>query len=145
MVLGNYRIVTLTYRECFIKTPLAVLIRDGVQRIGKYLPKCGKFFLAAELTEKGMLHWHYWIDINDSVKHKIFLGYWRRHFGFIKVFEPRNLQSAIQYVEEERNQVIHETFGIDDQMITNDNIRDIMDLIKAPIDGEPKTILDYEL
>jgi len=101
--------------------------------------------MGAELTEKGMLHWHYIIMLKDSVKHKIFLGWWRRHCGFVKVIEPKNLQSAIAYVKEEKNQVIEDTFGFPCPEIN----KDIMDVLyintRRVIEGEPRTILDYNL
>lgn len=141
--IGDYRAVTLTFQEKYVKVPLAQLIRDSIERFRKYLPKCGLFILGAELTEKGCLHWHYVINVQDSVKHKIFLGWWRRHCGFIKVIQPKNLVSSIDYAKEEKNQVIKETFGFEFPEINNGNIEELFINTRKPTEGEGKTIMDY--
>lgn len=139
-----YRFLTLTFGKGFHKFNPKVLVRETLPSIYKYMRHISYgYTISMELTEQGILHYHLLVDVKDFIKYKIFNNYWTRHYGFVKSINPSNVEKTLEYIQKESNATLKQLFGINEEVITHDNIGQIIPLIKAPIEKESKTILDY--
>lgn len=146
-----YKHVILTYDPQWHKTEMAILMRGAVQLLIRRSHKmAGKWEACAELTEQGILHFHWIGEITDSNRFKLFLQYWRRTYGFIKLVDTKNLQGAWNYVTKEKHDCLRKYYEQDvPDSISNANYCWWQDFVKKPVCNEnvvtQYSILDYWL
>lgn len=139
-----YRFLTLTFGKGLHKFQPQTLVRETLPSIHKYMKAIAlSYTLSVELTEAGVVHYHIVMSVKDFIKYKIFNNYWTRHYGFIKSIAPSTLEKAIDYTEKEQNETLKLLFGLNYPVINEGNIGEVVAMIKAPLEKESKTILDY--
>lgn len=109
--IANHKFVTLTFEKRLHKKTPKYLFMETISGLLDQLKKSAyNYSLVPELTDNGVLHYHYMINIKDKIKHKILINYWRRNNGFVDIKPVYDVIGLHIYLRKDSNTMFQNLF-----------------------------------